>query len=157
MYASPPPYGQPYTAPAPAPRKSNAPKIILAVAALVLAVCGGLGLVAFLGGSAEDAGRGTAEALQDTAPAPASSGKSKSAAAELRAGDHRKVKAGTWVTTAPEDALFGCTWQRVKNFSGDAGAFIAGDVVAPGTSGEVNVKPNDGGLKLDGPCVWRRA
>lgn len=149
----------PYYPQDPQPRKRSvwrwlAPVLITLA---VLAVCG-IGVSAI---NHDDAARPPAAAVAPAArvkvppatiPAPTRTG---GAAVRLKAGDHAHVKAGTYTTDAPADAIL-CTWQRVRSLDHESESFIAGDVVSAGTTAEIVVKASDGGLLLDGPCVWTR-
>lgn len=67
----------------------------------------------------------------------------------------REIRAGTYVTTAPDDR--GCYWARLRAFTGSASDFIADHNLEPGESARVTVKASDAGFKVSNGCRWERA
>lgn len=130
------------------PRRRRVWPVFAVILAVLVGACF-IGMIALGGKAAHDA---TSTA---TIEPPASSGGVRKAPAQLTAGDHLDVRAGTYTTTAPKDGL-GCTWQRVKAMDGELSSVIAGDIVPAGTDGVMVVKSADAGVSLSGGCVWRR-
>jgi hypothetical protein len=66
---------------------------------------------------------------------------------------------GTWSTNGKSDVaatLIGCYWARLKSLSGEAGAVIASDNLAPSAPTTIAVAPTDAAVKFTGGCQWRR-
>lgn len=68
-----------------------------------------------------------------------------------------EIAAGRWTTPGPEaDSIIKlCTWQRARNDSGEASAFITGGTLGEKSNGSVTIKAGEF-LVLSGPCTWAR-
>jgi len=66
----------------------------------------------------------------------------------------RDVEPGTYESgVVPGDGS--CRWERLKGFSGELEAFIAGDVVMSGRA-IVTIQPSDAGFTSQGCGTWQR-
>ena len=65
------------------------------------------------------------------------------------------ITTGVYVITSPTDS-FGCTWETVRNFSGEGNYLISVGNVDAGKTGRVEIKSSVKGLKLEGDCLAKK-
>jgi hypothetical protein len=124
--------------------------------AIIAATLSALFVIGCAGGSTPDgpvepnppAARGTTAKGKPAGPATVGDGQHAVGA---------DIKAGTYTTTVPEDALIGCYWARVKDFEGELKSITANGNLEPGAKGRVVVKKSDAGVELKGGCEWKRS
>lgn len=152
--------GHPYPAP-PAPPKLKTRKlltVILAVAAFLV----GLAIGNPLSGSTPEPTTTVPPATQQADPEkPAEKAQKPKPAEEAQAyGDGTyevgvDIQPGRYKVTVPDDAIL-CSYQRLKDDTGDAESIIAIDVKKPGAKASVTIKKSDGFFDTQGCGEWVR-
>jgi len=149
--------GHPYPAPPPPPKPKTRKGLTVLLSATGLVV----GLI--IGGSIGSAGQDPVTAE----PAPTASTAAKKPAEKKPAsknpatfgdGTHEvgvDIEPGRYKVTVPADSVI-CSYQRLKDDTGDAGSILAIEVKKPGAKASVTIKKSDGFFESNSCGEWVR-
>lgn len=149
--------GHPYPVQPPAAK----PKIRKGLTVLIAATTLVIGLI--IGGSIGSAGKGTKPVTAAPAPKASTAEKKDPKPAEKapeKFGDGTyevgvDIQPGRYKVTVPADSII-CSYQRLKDDTGDSGSIIAIEVKQPGAKASVTVKESDGFFESAGCGEWQR-